>query len=67
MHEARVAPINALPETFIRSILLSGAIAPIPEIKIPTLEKLAKPQRAYKRITFVRSVKYSGSRLPNCI
>ena len=32
--------------TSIRSPVLSGAIAPIPEIKIPTLEKLAKPHNA---------------------
>ena len=43
IHEARVAPINALSETLIKSGFLSGDIAPIPETRIPTDEKLAKP------------------------
>ena len=46
MHEARVAPTKAFTETSIKSFFLSGAIAPMPEIKIPTLEKLAKPHKA---------------------
>ena len=38
-----------------------------PDIKIPMLEKLAKPHKAYKIITLVLSVKYSGSKLPSCM
>ena len=45
MHEANVAAIRALNDTLIRSPFLSGAIAPIPEINIPTEEKLAKPHK----------------------
>ena len=41
----RVAPTRALNDTLIRSCFLSGAIAPIPEINIPTEERFAKPQR----------------------
>ena len=65
MHEAKVAPTNALTETSIKSFVRSGAIAPMPEIKIPTLEKLAKPHKAYSNITFVLSVKNSGSNSPS--
>ena len=43
MQDARVAPIRAFKETFIRSGFLSGDIALIPETNIPTDEKLAKP------------------------
>ena len=43
MHEASVAPIRALSETLIKSGFLSGDIALIPDTKIPTEEKLAKP------------------------
>jgi len=43
MHEARVAPIRALRETFIKSGFLSGDIALIPDTNIPTDEKLANP------------------------
>ena len=43
IQEARVAPIKALNETFIKSSFLSGAIAVIPEIKIPTDERFANP------------------------
>ena len=46
IHEAKVAPIRALIETLIRSAFLSGAMAPIPETKIPTEEKLANPHNA---------------------
>jgi hypothetical protein len=45
MHEARVAPIKALKDTLIRSSFLSGTMAPMPEIRIPTEEKLAKPHK----------------------
>ena len=45
IHEARVAPINAFSETLIKSGFLSGDIAPIPETRIPTEEKLAKPHK----------------------
>ena len=45
MHDARVAATNALNETLIKSSFRSGAIAPIPEIKIPTDEKLANPHK----------------------
>ena len=44
-----------------RSFFLSGAIAPIPETRIPTDEKLAKPQSAYKVINFDRSDRTPGS------
>ena len=46
IQEAKVAPMRALIETLIRSAFLSGAIAPIPETKIPTEEKLANPHNA---------------------
>ena len=46
MQDAKVAPINALRDTLTRSFFLSGAIAPTPATRIPTEEKLAKPQRA---------------------
>ena len=46
MHEAKVAPTNALTETSIKSFVRAGAIAPMPEINIPTLEKFAKPHKA---------------------
>ena len=46
MHEARVAPIRALRETFIKSGFLSGDIALIPDTNIPTDEKLANPHNA---------------------
>ena len=42
MQDASVAPINALIETLIKSFFLSGAIALIPETKIPTEEKLIR-------------------------
>ena len=45
MQDANVAPTNALNETLIRSSFLSGAIAVIPEINMPTDERFAKPQR----------------------
>ena len=45
MHEARVAATSALKETLIRSSFLSGTIAPMPEINIPTDEKLANPHK----------------------
>lgn len=45
MHEARVAATSALKETFIKSSFLSGTIAPIPEINMPTDEKLANPHK----------------------
>ena len=45
MQDASVAPTSALRETLIRSSFLSGAIAVIPEIRIPTEDKLAKPHR----------------------
>ena len=61
MQDASVAPINALIETLIKSFFLSGAIALIPETKIPTEEKLAKPHNAYKVINFDLSDKASGS------
>ena len=40
IQEAKVAPMRALIETLIRSAFLSGAIAPIPETKIPTEENI---------------------------
>lgn len=61
MQEASVAPINAFIETFIRSFFLSGAIALIPDTKIPTDEKLAKPHNAYRVINFDLSDRASGS------
>ena len=48
IQEARVAPINAFKDTLIKSAFLSGAIAPIPETRIPTEEKLANPHNPYK-------------------
>jgi hypothetical protein len=45
MHDANVAPTRALRETLIRSSFRSGAIAAIPETKIPTEDKLAKPHK----------------------
>jgi hypothetical protein len=45
MQEANVAPINALKDTSISSGFFSGAIALIPETKIPIEEKFAKPHR----------------------
>ena len=48
MHEAKVAPTKALIETSIKSFVRSGAIAPMPEINIPTLEKFAKPHKLTK-------------------
>ena len=44
--DANKAHQSALPETDIKSALLSGTIALKPLSKIPTLLKLAKPQRA---------------------
>ena len=46
MHEASVAPTSAFKETLIKSFFRSGAIALIPETKIPTEEKLANPHKA---------------------
>ena len=45
MHDANVAATRALNDTLIKSSFLSGAIAPIPEINMPTEEKLAKPHK----------------------
>jgi hypothetical protein len=45
MHEARVAPTSALNETLMRSSFLLGAIAVIPDINIPTEDKLANPHK----------------------
>ena len=45
MQEAKVAPTSAFIDISIRSFFLSGDIAPIPETKIPTDEKLANPHR----------------------
>ena len=45
MQDASVAPTNALNETLIKSSFLSGAIAVMPDINMPTDERLAKPQR----------------------
>ena len=45
MHEANVAPTKALKDTLIKSFFLSGAMAVIPEINIPTDERLAKPHK----------------------
>ena len=45
MHDARVAPTRALNETLIKSSFLSGAIAVIPEINMPTDDKFAKPHK----------------------
>jgi len=45
MHDANVAPTNALKETSINSGFFSGAIALMPETKIPIEEKFAKPHR----------------------
>ena len=45
MHDANVAPTRALKDTLIRSSFLSGAIAVIPEINIPTDERFAKPHK----------------------
>ena len=45
MHDAKVAATRALKETSIKSFFLSGTIAPIPEINIPTDEKLANPHK----------------------
>ena len=45
MQEARVAPISALRETFIKSGFLSGDIALIPDTNIPTEEKFANPHK----------------------
>ena len=36
MHDAKVAPTRALKDTLIKSSFLSGAIAVMPEINIPT-------------------------------
>jgi hypothetical protein len=40
-----VAATKALKETFIKSSFLSGAMAPMPDIKMPTDEKLANPHK----------------------
>ena len=61
MQEASVAPTNAFRETLIRSFFLSGAIALIPETRIPTEEKLAKPHNAYRVINFDLSDRAPGS------
>ena len=45
MQDANVAPTRAFRETLIRSSFRSGAIAAIPETKIPTEDKLAKPHK----------------------
>ena len=45
MHEARVAPMRALKETFIKSGFLSGDIALMPDTNIPTEEKFANPHK----------------------
>ena len=44
--------MSAFTETLIKSFFLSGAMALIPETRIPTEEKLAKPQKAYKVINY---------------
>ena len=46
IQEAKRAAQRALPVTDIKSSLLSGTIALIPLKRIPTLLKLANPQRA---------------------
>jgi hypothetical protein len=43
MQDASVAAIRALNDTSIKSCFRSGAIAPRPDIKIPTEDKLANP------------------------
>ena len=45
IHDARVAATSALNDTLIRSSFLSGAIDPIPDINIPTDERLANPHK----------------------
>ena len=45
MQDANVAATSALNDTLIKSSFLSGAIAPIPEISMPTDEKFAKPHK----------------------
>ena len=45
MHDAKVAPTRALKDTLIKSSFLSGAMAPMPEMSIPTEEKFAKPHK----------------------
>ena len=46
MQEASVAPTRALRETLIRSFLRSGAMALMPDTRIPTDEKFANPHNA---------------------
>ena len=65
MQEAKVAPISAFIDTFIKSFFLSGAIALIPVTRIPTEEKLAKPHNAYKVISFDLSDNTSDSIFAN--
>ena len=43
IQEAKVAPTKALKETLMRSSFLSGAMAVIPVIKIPTDDRFANP------------------------
>ena len=62
MHEPKVVPTKAFNDTLIRSFFLSGAIALIPETRIPTEEKLAKPHKAYRVISLDLSDKTSGSK-----
>ena len=45
MQEASVAPTSAFKETLIRSFFRSGAIALMPDTRMPTEEKLANPHR----------------------
>ena len=45
MHDAKVAPTRALKDTLIKSSFLSGAIAVMPEINIPTDDRFAKPHK----------------------
>ncbi|SVA03704.1 uncharacterized protein METZ01_LOCUS56558 [marine metagenome] len=50
-----------MPLTAIKSSFLSGAMAPIPLSKIPTLDRFAKPHRAYNMISLLRSDKSLAS------
>jgi hypothetical protein len=52
MHEARVAATRDLNATDIKVSFISGHIAEIPEINIPTDDRFANPHNAYIAINF---------------
>ena len=61
MHDAKVAATRDLNATEINVSFISGHIAEIPEINIPTDDKFANPHKAYIAISLDLSEINSGS------